>query len=297
MSYSKKSLEELNIMDDFLINAVTSNPEVGEDFCRYLLSVLLQKKIGKVRVVSQKSIPALTPEMRGIRMDVEVEEIRGEGRASALNVYDLEPHIQDNIDIPRHNRFYQAKIDSRYMKRGQKDFDKLPNLYVITILDYDPFGYDYMVYHVNNKFEEIPEVKYDDGLQFLYFYTKGKKGGNEAIKSLLNYCRESTEENVVNADISKIHDYVKWVKIQPEVRNEYMRFDDIIYYQRLDSVMDCVLDVLAEYGEVPEELQRKIRKQSNMDLMKEWHKLAVKVSSVKEFEEVITQSEMGGKRL
>lgn len=288
MSYSKKSLEELNIMDDFLINAVTSNPEVGEDFCRYLLSVLLQKKIGKVRVVSQKSIPALTPEMRGIRMDVEVEEIREEGRASALNVYDLEPHIQDNIDIPRHNRFYQAKIDSRYMKRGQKDFDKLPNLYVITILDYDPFGYDYMVYHVNNKFEEIPEVKYDDGLQFLYFYTKGKKGGNEAIKSLLNYCRESTEENVVNADISKIHDYVKWVKIQPEVRNEYMRFDDIIYYQRLDSVMDCVLDVLAEYGEVPEELQRKIRKQSNMDLMKEWLKIAVRAGSIEEFKEAIT---------
>lgn len=288
MSYSKKSLEELNIMDDFLINAVTSNPEVGEDFCRYLLSVLLQKKIGKVRVVSQKSIPALAPEMRGIRMDVEVEEIREEGRASALNVYDLEPHIQDNIDIPRHNRFYQAKIDSRYMKRGQKDFDKLPNLYVITILDYDPFGYDYMVYHVNNKFEEIPEVKYDDGLQFLYFYTKGKKGGNEAIKSLLNYCRESTEENVVNADISKIHDYVKWVKIQPEVRNEYMRFDDIIYYQRLDSVMDCVLDVLAEYGEVPEELQRKIRKQSNMDLMKEWLKIAVRAGSIEEFKEAIT---------
>ncbi|MBR1692776.1 MAG: hypothetical protein IJ711_08390, partial [Lachnospiraceae bacterium] len=67
MSYSRKSLDELNVLDDFLINAIASDPEVGAPFCRTLLSVLLQKEIGQVRVIAQRSIPALSPNMRGIR--------------------------------------------------------------------------------------------------------------------------------------------------------------------------------------------------------------------------------------
>ena len=290
MSYSKRPLEDLNIMDDFLINALASNSEIGEEFCRYLLSVLLQRKVGKVKVITQKTIPALTPGMKGIRMDVEVEELEAEEKdASVMNVYDLEPHLQNNINIPRHNRFYQAKIDSRYMKSGEKDFGKLPNLYVITILDYDPFGYDYMVYHINNKCEEIPEIKYDDGLQFLYFYTGGSKGGNEAIKNMLNYCQQSTEENVVNQDIGRIHDYVRWVKLQPEVRDEYMKYDDLMYYHRLDSKVECIFDLLEEYGEIPEQLKTKLEKVSDVELVKKWVKIAAKVNSIEEFEKEIDE--------
>lgn len=32
-----------------------------------------------------------------------------------LNVYDIESHLQKETDFPRHNRFYQAKIDGRYL--------------------------------------------------------------------------------------------------------------------------------------------------------------------------------------
>lgn len=74
-----------------------------------------------------------------------------------MNIYDMEPHLSNDINYPRYNRFYQAKIDSRLMKRGEKDFRKLPNLYVISITDYDVFGYDYMMYTVHNRCEEVPE--------------------------------------------------------------------------------------------------------------------------------------------
>lgn len=40
-----RKFEELNVLDDFLINAIASDPEVGEPFCRTVLSVLLQKQI------------------------------------------------------------------------------------------------------------------------------------------------------------------------------------------------------------------------------------------------------------
>lgn len=74
MAYTKRKLEELNIMDDFLMNAVATDEEVGVPFCREILSVLLQREIGEIRVVSQRTIPALTPTLRGIRIDVEVIE-------------------------------------------------------------------------------------------------------------------------------------------------------------------------------------------------------------------------------
>jgi len=54
----------------------------------------------------------------------------------------------------------------------------LPDLYVIMITPYDPFGYDYMMYTVHNKCNEVPELEYPDGLTYIYFYTGGKKGGN-----------------------------------------------------------------------------------------------------------------------
>lgn len=111
-------------------------------------------------------------------------------------VYDLEPHLQKDVHLPRHNRFYQAKIDSRYMKSGDDDFARMPNLYVITITNFDPFGYDYMMYQISNQCREVPELSYEDGLQFIYFYTKGKKGGTAASGRRNKFgCAEGVAQN------------------------------------------------------------------------------------------------------
>ena len=68
----KKTIEEMNLIDDFLMSAAASDKEVGEKIMRCILTVLLQRKIGKVKVVSQSVIPGNTPLQRGIRMDVEI---------------------------------------------------------------------------------------------------------------------------------------------------------------------------------------------------------------------------------
>lgn len=122
MSYTSRPFEELDVLDDFLMNAVASDPEVGEAFCRKLLSVLLDRRIGNIRVTVQRTLPAPTPAHRGIRMDVEIEEYNGDAQTQVINVYDLEPHLQKNQNLPKHNRFYQAKADVRYLKQGEKNF-------------------------------------------------------------------------------------------------------------------------------------------------------------------------------
>ena len=309
MSYSRKSLDELNVLDDFLINAIASDPEVGAPFCRTLLSVLLQKEIGQVRVIAQRSIPALSPNMRGIRMDVEVEEIDGtdqvqiEESGSAdlaksglyspyiCNVYDIEPHLRNDVNLPKHNRFYQAKIDSRYLHSGDRDFDHLPNLYILTITNYDPFGYDYMMYTIQNRCIEVPDLDYRDGVQLIYFYTGGNKGGCKAIHSMLKYLQTSTPNNATDSATRKVHGFVSRVKTQPEVRLEYMTFEDYIYFERRDAAKEAsqearvqsILELLEDYGEVPQELKDYLNAQTNLSVLKEWHKLAAHTSDIEAF--------------
>ena len=192
MSYTNKTLEELNVLDDFLMNAIVTTPVLGEAFCRSVLTVLLQRKINKINIISQRIVPPFTPDLRGIRMDVEVLEYADDLSDEVTEIYDIEPNLRRNVNLPKHNRFYQAKIDGRHLKSGDESFDNMPNLYVITITNYDPFGHDYMMYRIRNCCQEIPELIYDDGLEFLYFYTGGHRGGNDNIKAMLNYFQNST---------------------------------------------------------------------------------------------------------
>lgn len=49
MGYTNKPFEELDILDDFLMNQLAMDENVGESFCRRLISVLLGQKIGTIR--------------------------------------------------------------------------------------------------------------------------------------------------------------------------------------------------------------------------------------------------------
>lgn len=248
-----------------------------------ILSTLLEREVGKIHINTQKVISAGAPNLRGIRMDVEIIESAGE----LINVYDIEPCRYHKRGLEKSNRFYQAKIDSRYMKSGERDFTKLPNLYIITILPYDPFGENYMMYQIINQCLEVPGLEYKDGLRYIYFNTTGKKGGSPAIRELLQYFQNSTETNARSERLQRIHEHVKKVKVLPEVREEFMRLDDIIYYEREEAdqnrAVQDILELLEDCGEVSEELKNKIKVQTDKKTLRRWHKLAARAESLEEF--------------
>jgi len=229
----RKPLEEMNVMDDFMMNALASHPTEGEKFGRTLLSVLLQKKIGKITIQSQSVFQGDNPDLRGVRLDVEIlEKSDKEGDSAVCSIYDVEMQNREEKDLPRRSRFYQARIDSKNLESGEKNWAKLPELYVIIITSYDPFGYDYMRYTVRRRCVELPEMEYDDGLRYIYFYTKGKRGGNQEIKALLNYLQQSVIENVTDENTQSIHDSVEKIKQSAEVRGKYMTIGDIMDYNK-----------------------------------------------------------------
>lgn len=138
---------------------------------------------------------------------------------TSLNIYDIEPCLYESAPgtLAKRNRFYQGRIDGRYLASGEKDFSQLPNLYVIMILPYDPFGKERMVYQFRSRCEEEPELDYPDGLRYIYFNTKGTIGGSSEIRGMLDYLQKSTEENAKGETLQMLHRHVEKVKLQPAV--------------------------------------------------------------------------------
>ena len=241
MQNERKKLEELNLLDDFLFNAMMTYPEMGEKFTRKILKLLFNKEFRNLKVIAQKSYGGLNTDLRGARLDVYVEsddsaEIDASEDAS---IYDLEPDKNDKAKyiaaFLQRIRFYHAIIDSRSLKSGE-DFGKLKRVYVIFICNYDPFGYDRVKYTIRNMCVEEPEMPYDDGAQTTVLYTKGTKGDDisEELRQFLNYMENTTQTNAVNDTLKDIQKMVDIVKRDGEVSLSYMKgFErDTIMYEK-----------------------------------------------------------------
>ena len=226
----KRKLEELNLLDDFLFNAMLTHPDTGEAFSERLLKLLFNREFKKLKISMQKTYNGLNTDLRGARLDVCIEEdgcvsIDGEEVPCA---YDVEPDHNDGKKhvavLPKRSRFYHAIIDSRSLKSGE-DFGKLKRVYVIFICDYDPFGYDRVIYTIRNRCLEEPEMPYDDGAETIILYTRGKKGKvTEELRQFLTYMENTTQNNAVNEDLKDIQKMVNIVKRDGEVSLRYMKW-------------------------------------------------------------------------
>lgn len=52
-----RRLEDLNLMDDFLFQEMLMQEDVGEEFCRILLSTILGRPFRRVKIIPQKKHP------------------------------------------------------------------------------------------------------------------------------------------------------------------------------------------------------------------------------------------------
>ena len=180
----RKRLEDMNLLDDFLFNAVMTFPGIGERFCRLLLQVVLGREIGRLRVVAQRAFG---------------------GRDEPDNNGD----VVSMKDLPKRVRFYHAIIDSRCLKKGE-GFGKLKRVFVIFVCSYDPFDRGRMVYTIRNMCEEIPEMEYDDGLRTVFLNTKGDGAGvPEELVALLHFLEDTREVNAVNDVLRELLEMVR----------------------------------------------------------------------------------------
>ena len=144
-----------------------------------------------------------------------------------------EEQVQDTL--PKRMRYYHGLIDTQLLSSGV-GYAKLPNVIIIVILPYDPFGQNRMVYTIQNQCFEDTLVPYDDGAKKIFLYTRGTEGKpGQALKDMLKYIQNTTDYNITNQDIASVHELVNKVKHKKEVSISYMKSWEVEEMARMDG--------------------------------------------------------------
>ena len=232
----RRKLEELSLMDDFLFNAMLTHPETGEKFTNKILKLLFNREFKNLKVSAQKFYAGMNTNFRGARLDVCIEGDFVDIEASEIpSVYDVEPdqnnRVKDISVFPKRSRFYHAIIDSRSLKSGE-DFGKLKQVYVFFICNYDPFGYDRVLYTIKNRCREdlkdiqkmVDVVKRDGEVSLQYMksfehdqlmYAQGEAAGREDglraghLAEMKNTEREKKRADIAQSRIKELEAELK----------------------------------------------------------------------------------------
>ena len=70
----QKKLKDLNLMDDFLFQAIMTYPDIGELFAQKILELIFHRQFQNLTIVAQKVYGGMDTDLRGARLDLYVEE-------------------------------------------------------------------------------------------------------------------------------------------------------------------------------------------------------------------------------
>ena len=225
-----KTLDELNLLDNFLFQEMVSRGKDGERFCQILLSTILGKKVKNVHIIGQRHLQGQSTSAHGICMDAYIEASELDADSDVIenidiktNIYDIEPNTYQTKNEAKRSRYYHSLIDTKILKSGL-DYHKLKDVMLIMIMPYDPFGKKRMVYTIQSHCVEEPSMPYDDGRKTVFLYTKGNlENGSKDLQNMLHYLQETKSTNVCNSDLQEIHDMVTAIRKDEEVGVNYMQ--------------------------------------------------------------------------
>lgn len=223
-----KTLEQLSLLDSFLFGSTLSYKDYGKEVSHIILKTILGRDV-KIRAVNpEKVIFPSKPGLHGVRLDAFIEE---EGTDVAPgSIYDLEPEKKagEKSNLPKRIRYYHSKIDINNLHASEK-YKKLPQVWVIFITSFDPFGKNRLVYTIKNHCVELPDMDYDDGATTLLLYVDGDpENYSKDLVQLLTYMKNSIPENACNPDLKELHSYIDKVKKDPNVQEVYMTFEEYV---------------------------------------------------------------------
>ncbi len=210
-------IKTLRLIDDELMTVVFSGDKEATEL---LIRILLNRNDLKVT-------KSMTQEQKhnlfghSVTLDIVAEDI-------FKTEYNIEIQRADNGAGARRIRYHQAMIDSHTLKK-KENFDNLPNLYIIFILEHDLFERNQPVYSVsktlNIKDEDGNNLLFDDGCNIMYI--NGEYRGDDALGKLMH------DFSTPNAD-EMIYD-----KLADKVR----------FYKQDETGVQMASKIVEEYGD------------------------------------------------
>lgn len=280
-----KTLQELNLTDDFLFDVTTEELEN----CKAIIELTTGLRLKSLKWKSGQKVIHNLPGKRGVRLDFIAESEDG-------RIFDVEMQNRNEGNIPKRTRFYQALIDAPILKSGERGFDKMNPLYIIIICNYDPYGKKKYCYTFDNQCKEVPGLRLGDEVTKLLLSTKGENE-EEVSKELvdfLHYVTESNENGLpdeCDERLKRLHESIREIKASADMEVEYMKMEERERIIRdegkqigiINGKIESVLELLEDKGEVPEKVKTEIFAETNLEVLKKWLRLAAKSETIEEF--------------
>ena len=284
-----KTLQELNLTDDFLFDVTTEELEN----CKAIIELTTGLRLKSLKWKSGQKVIHNLPGKRGVRLDFIAESEDG-------RIFDVEMQNRNEGNIPKRTRFYQALIDAPILKSGERGFDKMNPLYIIIICNYDPYGKKKYCYTFDNQCKEVPGLRLGDEVTKLLLSTKGEneKEVPKELVDFLHYVTESNENGLpdeCDERLKRLHESIREIKASADMEVEYMKMEERERIIRDEGVefgkqigiingkIEAVLELLEDKGEVPEKVKTEIFAETNLEVLKKWLRLAAKSETIEEF--------------
>ena len=280
-----KTLQELNLTDDFLFDVATEELEN----CKAIIELTTGLRLKSLKWKSGQKVIHNLPGKRGVRLDFIAESEDG-------RIFDVEMQNRNEGNIPKRTRFYQALIDAPILNSGERGFDKMNPLYIIIICNYDPYGKKKYCYTFDNQCKEVPGLRLGDEVTKLLLSTKGenKEEVSKELVDFLHYVTESNENGLpdeCDERLKRLHESIREIKASADMEVEYMKMEERERIIRdegkqigiINGKIEAVLELLEDKGEVPEKVKAEIFAETDPEVLKKWLRLAAKSETIEEF--------------
>ena len=224
---TRKTLQELTLKDGFMFGTVMAE----EKNCRDFLELVLGFPIGRIEVIREKTM-AYHPENRGVRLDVYAKD-------NEEKRYNVEMQLRTKPEIGKRVRYYHSQIDMEALLSGQ-EYEKLPDVYVIFICDFDPFGSGRYCYTFQPICEEDHQLVLNDGSTSIFLSTCGKNE-EETPESLVQFLKyagadlpASTEE-YGDVFVRQLQESVRRIKGSRRMEEKFMRLEELLREERAEG--------------------------------------------------------------
>ncbi|MBQ9389498.1 MAG: Rpn family recombination-promoting nuclease/putative transposase [Synergistaceae bacterium] len=171
--------ENLTLGNDFMFGKVFQDTGLCLELVKLILPEL---NIERIERLEQQKSAKETFDTHGVRFDVYLHDDKG-------RIIVLEMQIANRKDLPRRARSYHssADLDARETEK-HKTYDTMPEVIIVFICEFDPFGMGRNVYTFKNYCAEERNLMLDDGASTIFLNTKGKdKSISPGMKAFLDF--------------------------------------------------------------------------------------------------------------
>ena len=212
-----KDLKDLNLLDRFLFAEAMEDSENMRD----VLEIILGKEVVLQHLPQTEKEQRTSPAYRFAKLDVWTKDTDDA-------IYDTEVQGTDTKNLPKRSRYYESLIDYKLLKPGEKDFNKMSDVYIILIAPFDLFGEGKYMYTFQMTCQESSSLLLKDGATRIFLNTHGTnpEDVSSELVELLHYIENTTQEmadSCASTRIHKMQERICSIKSSEEVSIKYMQ--------------------------------------------------------------------------